>query len=228
MEEMQVTRDAARAYFGDMGYRMITKGTIRVLVDMLKEQIAAAKANLPEHVSIKGVISSKVIYNYDENNLLKECFIDVKGEYFEQREGISFNDGGFIGFAGWADHWNAYPILMAFVEWVDYLKELEQMKVFKVSDMDWMAAPSEEVAKKFYMESMGDLSDEDIMEYWEGEQDIHEERMFYPIAGMDEGELDLFAPIHQWNGENCIKVPFSWVIRKNGSIEPYYIASTEY
>ena len=41
-----------------------------------------------------------------------------KSFYFENREAVTFNDNGFIGFAGWADDTNVQPILRAFIEWV--------------------------------------------------------------------------------------------------------------
>lgn len=39
--------------------------------------------------------------------------------YFDQREAITFNQDGFVGFAGWADDNNIQPILSAFCEWLD-------------------------------------------------------------------------------------------------------------
>lgn len=38
--------------------------------------------------------------------------------YFKDREAVTFNDGGFIGFAGWADDINVQPILSGFTQWV--------------------------------------------------------------------------------------------------------------
>ena len=39
--------------------------------------------------------------------------------HFKDRECISFNPGGFIGFAGWADDRNVQPILKAFDKWMN-------------------------------------------------------------------------------------------------------------
>ena len=41
-----------------------------------------------------------------------------KSHYFDNREAITFNTDGFIGFAGWADKTNIQPILEGFREWV--------------------------------------------------------------------------------------------------------------
>lgn len=39
--------------------------------------------------------------------------------YFQDREAVTFNAGGFVGFAGWADEYNVQPILRGFVAWMD-------------------------------------------------------------------------------------------------------------
>ena len=51
---------------------------------------------------------------------VKKYFLMVDGSYFKRREAISFNDGGFIGFAGWADKYNVQPFLKAFDRWVEF------------------------------------------------------------------------------------------------------------
>lgn len=38
-------------------------------------------------------------------------------DYFDDREAVTFNSDGMIGFAGWADDSNVVPILSAFGEW---------------------------------------------------------------------------------------------------------------
>ena len=45
---------------------------------------------------------------------LQSAFLRVDGPYFTDREAISFNEDGFIGFCGWADGHNSAPILKAF------------------------------------------------------------------------------------------------------------------
>jgi hypothetical protein len=46
--------------------------------------------------------------------------------YFEDRQAVTFEDGGFVGFAGWADDTNVQPILSAFVSWVDDLQKPQE------------------------------------------------------------------------------------------------------
>jgi hypothetical protein len=45
--------------------------------------------------------------------------IRCKAFYFKDREAITFNEEGFVGFAGWADDGNVQPILRACVKWVE-------------------------------------------------------------------------------------------------------------
>jgi hypothetical protein len=55
----------------------------------------------------------------------------IKGEtkefvHFDDREAISFNRDGFIGFAGWADSKNVQPFLSAFVKWCDLVSNSQK------------------------------------------------------------------------------------------------------
>ncbi|WP_417261640.1 hypothetical protein [Celeribacter sp.] len=38
--------------------------------------------------------------------------------YFDDREAVTFNGDGFVGFAGWADETNVQPILRGFLKWI--------------------------------------------------------------------------------------------------------------
>jgi hypothetical protein len=52
-----------------------------------------------------------------------ECFfLRVNGPYFDDRECVSFNPDGFVGFAGWADSWNTAPVLEGFVKALAIIK----------------------------------------------------------------------------------------------------------
>lgn len=55
--------------------------------------------------------------------LWKVVYLYINSHYFTQREAISFNPDGFIGFAGWGDSGNRQRIITAFIEWVDYMSE---------------------------------------------------------------------------------------------------------
>ena len=47
------------------------------------------------------------------------AYVRVDGPYFEDREAISLDTSGWVGFAGWADSRNEKPFLVAFARWMD-------------------------------------------------------------------------------------------------------------
>lgn len=58
-----------------------------------------------------------------ENGELYQAYLRCRAFYFEDRECISFNRDGFIGFCGWSDSKNDVPILDGFYDWLEYMKE---------------------------------------------------------------------------------------------------------
>ncbi|WP_080845649.1 hypothetical protein [Cytobacillus gottheilii] len=57
---------------------------------------------------------------------LRYAAINVSGSYFDNREGITFNENGFIGFAGWASDYNVKPFVEAFVDWMDWFDKVNK------------------------------------------------------------------------------------------------------
>lgn len=115
--------DAARQYFIDKGltYDAVTEGDILALVMLLNQEIK--KSNQMGETSVSTIHLSKRINSKKKpNGTLISCFLYVNSHYFKQREAISFNANGFIGFAGWTDQGNTNPILRAFLRWCDYLQ----------------------------------------------------------------------------------------------------------
>ena len=114
----------ARAYFTDMGltYGDITEGDILPLVMLLQQELKKAAKDCETSVSTM-TLSKKINIKKRSNGSITSCFLYVNSHYFEQRECISFNADGFIGFAGWADQGNVNPILRAFLKWCDYMAE---------------------------------------------------------------------------------------------------------
>lgn len=53
--------------------------------------------------------------------------VRCKADYFDDREAVTFNTDGFIGFAGWADNTNVQPILEGFKEWVREMKAAKEI-----------------------------------------------------------------------------------------------------
>lgn len=59
-------------------------------------------------------------YSEKERKIWVEFTVD--GDYFKNREGITFNSDGFVGFAGWASDSNCEPFVKAFTDWVNWMK----------------------------------------------------------------------------------------------------------
>ncbi|MBL4968939.1 hypothetical protein [Bacillus halotolerans] len=119
-----MTSEEARNYFVQKGlsYEEITEGDICVLVMLLNKHVKqAAKAHTMPVDTMR--MSQKIKSKYKTNGTLISCYLYINSQYFTQREAISFNPDGFIGFAGWADSGNTQPLIDAFIEWVDYMSE---------------------------------------------------------------------------------------------------------
>ena len=121
------SNNEAREYFKKCGltYDDITEGDILTLVILLNREIK--KSNKAGETSTYTMcLSKKIVFVNSPKRTMKRCFLYMNSHYFTQRECISFNEDGFIGFAGWADQGNTNPILRAFLAWCDVLKENKQ------------------------------------------------------------------------------------------------------
>ena len=118
------SNDEARAYFAGKGltYSDIQECDIAVLMMLLKKELN--KSNRSGETSVNTMrLSGKVDMKKRPDGSIIKCFLYQNSHYFTQRECISFNEDGFIGFAGWADSWNLNPIKRAFLKWGDMLAE---------------------------------------------------------------------------------------------------------
>lgn len=105
-------------------YDDITEGEILTLVMLLNREIR--KSNKTGETSVNTTrLSEKIKIKHKPNGKITECYLFMNSHYYTQRECISFNKGGFIGFAGWADDGNTNPIRRAFWEWCDHLAALK-------------------------------------------------------------------------------------------------------
>ena len=110
------SREQARNYFKEkeLTYEDISMDDIYYLISILNKKIfddnILIMMNEPK---IKG----KDITLY----FLEFSFLKVKGNYFADREAITFNEDGFIGFCGWADLKRTSIFTTGFMEWCDYL-----------------------------------------------------------------------------------------------------------
>nr|DAQ62530.1 MAG TPA: protein of unknown function (DUF4646) [Caudoviricetes sp.] len=121
------TNEEARQYFRDKGlsYHDITEGDILSLLMLLNREIK--KSNKAGETSVSTMhMSSKIDMKKRTNGTIIKCFLYINSHYFTRREAISFNEDGFIGFAGWADQGNKNPLLRAFLRWCDDLAEAKE------------------------------------------------------------------------------------------------------
>lgn len=120
--EAVCTTKKARQYFRDKGlsYHDITEGDILSLLMLLNREIK--KSNKAGETSVSTMhMSSKIDMKKRTNGTIIKCFLYINSHYFTRREAISFNEDGFIGFAGWAGQGNTNPLLRAFLRWCDDL-----------------------------------------------------------------------------------------------------------
>ncbi len=64
-------------------------------------------------------------YNHYEHRFYG---IKCNSDDWKDRECVSFNQDGFIGFAGWASTRNTAPILKGFVAWCDWMVERKRIQ----------------------------------------------------------------------------------------------------
>lgn len=126
--EAVCTTGEARQYFRDKGlsYHDITEGDILSLLMLLNREIK--KSNKAGETSVSTMhMSSKINMKKRTNGTIIKCFLYINSHYFTRREAISFNEDGFIGFAGWADQGNTNPLLRAFLWWCDDLAAAKEV-----------------------------------------------------------------------------------------------------
>ena len=125
--ESVCTNDEARNYFKECGlsYGDITEGDILSLVLLINRELK--KSNKAGETSANSMsLSKKIDMKKNTNGAIKSCYLYLNSHYFTRREAISFNQDGFIGFAGWADDGNLNPLKRAFLEWCKHISGKEQ------------------------------------------------------------------------------------------------------
>ncbi len=136
--------DEARAYFKSKGldYSILSQKNRELLREFVRKELKTYR-NGQFRMNIKRQNKSKDL-RIDENGITffgirAKGFntMAIKGEtkefvHFDDREAISFNRDGFIGFAGWADSKNVQPFLSAFCKWCDEMANSKK-KVKKAS-----------------------------------------------------------------------------------------------
>lgn len=112
----KLTRDEMRSLFSESGltYADLTIERLRRLVVVINDKMK--ESNL-----IQGTYRCNGRVKF-QNKTRFFAGLTCKSFYFENREVVSFNDDGFIGFAGWSDDTNVQPILAGFKQWIGELR----------------------------------------------------------------------------------------------------------
>ena len=121
------TNEEAREHFKSRGltYKDITEGDILALTLMLNKEIKASNKKGETSVNTMS-LSKKIDIKKIKDGSIRSCFLYLNSHYFTRREAISFNQDGFIGFAGWADDGNLNPLKRAFIAWCDQLEHYRE------------------------------------------------------------------------------------------------------
>jgi hypothetical protein len=121
---MNDARNNARDYFKSCGlsYKDINITTFYVLRAYVSYMLIEfnKKYDIDE---LKMAITPEKSSEFISDSSFKFGQVNVSGSYFPIREAITFNEDGFIGFAGWADSDNVQPFIDAFLMWCDMMKE---------------------------------------------------------------------------------------------------------
>lgn len=117
-------RELAREYFNNnnLSYEDIGMNEIYKLIQILNKKIAEAGSCMLM-INEPKLRGRNINIRLNKNGKIKFAEIRVKGTYFGDREAITFNEDGWIGFCGWADGYNLTLFVMGFKEWCDYLIE---------------------------------------------------------------------------------------------------------
>ncbi|SEG13810.1 hypothetical protein [Marinobacterium lutimaris] len=111
-------RDEARNKFAEAGlnYSDLTRQNLQQLRNLINQEMIDSGL-------IKGSYRcrQRPVFRPDAKRGLF-AQIQCRAFYFDDREAVSFNHTGFIGFAGWADDSNIQPVLSGFCKWVEAMK----------------------------------------------------------------------------------------------------------
>lgn len=115
-------RDIAREVWSKSGYdySVLNKNNLLELAYGIRTNLAKHRQrfDMRLHYHRNGC----PYYYHSEKGRLIWVEFTVDGDYFKDREGITFNSDGFVGFAGWASDTNCEPFVNAFTDWVNWMK----------------------------------------------------------------------------------------------------------
>ncbi len=127
-----MNRDKARDLFNELGldYSKISELEIRKLSNILEAHLIGYLATGDFHASQMDMKVSPLLKKdlIMKDGKLVSARITIDGRYFKRREGITFSETGWIGFAGEFSDVNTAPILRAFCNWCYNVNVIEKME----------------------------------------------------------------------------------------------------
>ncbi len=119
--EYPLTRDGMREAFASQldDQAHLNEDDVHMLAMLVGEELCRHNLKDVDGKTSACRMSLRGVYIPDTCDEQASAYVRVDGPYFKDREGISFEPNGFIGFAGWADSRNERPFLVAFARWLD-------------------------------------------------------------------------------------------------------------
>lgn len=114
-----LTRDQARAAWKASGMSCRDLSVTRL--ESLRQRINDC---LRENRPIRGFCARGKAKLVIRPNDMSWAEIRCSAYYFTDRQAVTFEPTGFVGFAGWASDENVQPILRAFMAWLEELRPL--------------------------------------------------------------------------------------------------------
>ena len=110
-----VRREGARQLWAETGLRVS---------DLSRTDLATLRSRLDRELIASGLITrcsfrmERRIHIRTYDGRVRTAELRCRSDYFTDRQAVTFEKGGFVGFAGWADEVNVRPGLTAFTAWV--------------------------------------------------------------------------------------------------------------
>lgn len=122
------TNDEARDLFADSGltYDDLDRPAFEALQAFADIELARCRLDPKSPLQRSLRMARRITSNIDLGGGIKSAELFVNGCYFKNREAFTFNAGGYIVVAGWADSKNLRPFLVAFGQWVEWLSRRKE------------------------------------------------------------------------------------------------------
>lgn len=119
----RVRAEKARERFQkDFSYAMIRETELDHLRRLMQQALVSHDKDMNMQLNVSLKKETKIL----KRTGLVHAALTVSGSYFGKREAITFNEDGFVGFAGWASGYNIKPFVDAFEHWMDWLDETKE------------------------------------------------------------------------------------------------------